>query len=321
MGKIIVLMQSDGDAIHRVSLEALHGAQQLRGSSGHSLCAVMMGSHEPPAALKSCHIDEILQLKNPELDDYSPDYFVAAAEALIAQEAPDFIIAGHTYQARDWLPRLAIRTGLPMISDCTGFNTGDRPTWLRPIFQGKIFAEVTTGSGPVIVSLQAGSFRSDDLGSGAPNVRAIDVDLSGVVPKVVREPKFQEAKGTVDLSRAERIVAVGRGIGEQEHMKIAEELAAALGAELGSSRPVVDYGWLDHDRQVGSSGQTVAPKLYLALGISGAIQHQVGMKNSGCIVAINKDAHAPIFEVADYGIVANLHDIVPALIKALQGDK
>ena len=321
MGKIFVLIQSEGAAIHRVSLEAINGARQLRDSGGHSLHAVFMGSHDPPAPLTGCDIDEILHINHALLDEYSPDGFIAAAEALIAQESPDIIIAGHTYQARDWLPRLAVRLGLPMISDCTGFEPGGRLTWLRPIFQGKISAAVTTADGPVMVSFQAGTFRSDDLGTGAPAVRAIDLDLSGVVSKVLREPKFQEAKGTVDLSRAERIVSVGRGIGEQEHMKIVEELAAVLGAEIGSSRPVVDYGWLAHDRQVGSSGQTVTPKLYLAIGISGAIQHQVGMKNSGCIVAINKDAHAPIFEVADYGIVADLHEIVPALIQALKGEQ
>ncbi len=318
MGKIVILMQSEGGLVNRASLEAINGARQLKQAGSSTLHAAIFGSAEPPAPLTGCDIDEILQMSSTELDDYSPDYYIAAAEALIKQESPDLVIAGHTYQARDWLPRLAARIGAPLISDCTGFESAGKLTWVRPLFQGKISAEVTTSGDLALVSFQAGAFPTDDLGSGAPAVRKIDLDLSAVTPRVTREKKFQEAKGTVDLSRAERIVSVGRGIGEQENLALVEALAEALGAEIGSSRPVVDFGWLPHDRQVGSSGQTVAPKLYLAVGISGAIQHQVGMKNSGCIVAINKDANAPIFEVADYGIVADLNDIVPALTQALK---
>jgi electron transfer flavoprotein alpha subunit len=189
---------------------------------------------------------------------------------------------------------------------------------VRQVFQGKISAKVETSEGLVIVSFQSGAYRSDELGTGSPTERITEIDLSSVPARVTPGDRFQEAKGTVDLSRADRIIAVGRGIGDEENLTIIRELAETLGAELGSSRPVVDYEWLPREHQVGSSGQTVSPRLYLALGISGAIQHQVGMKNSDCIVAINKDTNAPIFEVADYGIVADLLEIVPRLRKALE---
>ena len=319
MGKIIVLCQMEDSQVNRISLEALSGARQLATATGHTLQAALFGPGDPPEELAGADIVEIIQLPNAELADYSPDYYVAAAAALIAAEQPELLVTGHTYEIRDWLPRLAARLGRPLVSDCIGVRDAGAGRWVRPVFQGKITADVQTSPGLVLVSFQSGTYRADELGSGSPSVRTVSVDLSGVESRVHREEKFQEAKGAVDLSRAERIVAVGRGIGEEENLQLVRDLAEALGAEIASSRPVVDYGWLDHDRQVGSSGQTVAPKLYLALGISGAIQHQVGMKNAGCIVAINKDANAPIFEIADYGIVGDLFDYVPALIKALDG--
>ena len=190
----------------------------------------------------------------------------------------------------------------------------------RPVFQGKLTADVVaTGPAPHLVTFQIGSFRADAVKKGASaapvRVAAIDIDSSQIRQKP--EAPFKEAKQAVDLSQAERIVAVGRGIKSQDNLKLAEELARALGAEIAASRPICDAGWLPMDRQIGSSGQTVAPKLYIALGISGAIQHLVGMKGARTIVAINKDPEAPMFEIADYGIVGDIFEVVPAMIAEL----
>ncbi len=318
MGKLLSFIQHQDGRVSRISLEALKGAQELAATLNHSLTAVVFGLDSAPTELAGLQLDEVLLVPAPDLSTYSPEHYVAAMDAVLAAEAPVLLIAGHTYQARDWLPRLAGRKQRPLISDCVGYHYDGELTWVRQIFQGKISADVKTTPGLVMVSFQSGAFRSDDLGSGSPAVRTLEVDLSDVPSRVRPGERFQEAKGTVDLSRAERIVSVGRGIRDEENLALIRGLADILRAELGSSRPVVDYGWLPNEHQVGSSGQTVSPKLYLAVGISGAIQHQVGMKNSGCIVAINKDPNAPIFEIADYGIVADLMEIVPRLTTALR---
>jgi electron transfer flavoprotein alpha subunit len=227
----------------------------------------------------------------------------------------------HTYRTRDFAPKLAARLERPLITDCVGIKRGDRPTFLRPVYQGKIVAEVTAdGDHPHFVSVQIGAYRADNAkrGSGAAPVTPMSVALQASAIRQRAEEPFQEAKPAVDLSQAERIVAVGRGIKGQEHIALAQKLASALGAQLAASRPICDSGWLPMERQVGSSGQTVAPKLYVALGISGAIQHVVGMKGARTIVAINKDPDAPIFEIADYGIVGDLFEIVPAMIAELE---
>ena len=316
MGKILAFIQLDDGQPNRNALEALQGGQQLAADTGHQLIGVVFSTSAPQQL--QFKMDEIITAAAPELELYSADTYVAAMAQIIAAEQPDLLIAGHTYQARDWLARLAAQISRPLISDCIGFQKGAQITWVRQVFQGKVHADVTTGEGLAIVSFQAGAFRHDRLESGSPAIRSQEVDLSAIEVQVRAGEPFQDTKAAVDLSRAERIVAVGRGIGDEEKLALVRELAEALGAELGSSRPVVDYGWLSHDRQVGSSGQTVAAKLYLAVGISGAIQHQVGMKNCGCIVAINKDANAPIFEIADYGIVADLFEIVPRLTAAIK---
>ncbi|MCH7520894.1 MAG: electron transfer flavoprotein subunit alpha/FixB family protein [Candidatus Marinimicrobia bacterium] len=318
MGKILTFIQHQDGQVSRNSLEALKAAQELATALSHSLAGVVFGLESPPEQLTGLKLDEVLLVPATELEEYTQEQYIAAMNAVIAAESPELLLAGHTYQARDWLPRLASRLERPLVSDCVGYRLDGQVTWVRQIFQGKINADVQTTPGLAIVSFQSGAFRSDDLEPGSPTVRTLSVDLSGVTLHVRPGDRFQEGKGTVDLSHAERIVSVGRGIGDADNLHLVRELAAALDAELGSSRPVVDYGWLDHDRQVGSSGQTVSAKLYLSVGISGAIQHQVGMKNSGCIVAINKDANAPIFEIADYGIVADLFEIVPRLTAAIK---
>lgn len=317
MSKTLIFIQTDEGQASRNSLEAVAAAHEYRAGNKTTLIAIVFGTDTVPEAVANIDLDEILMVPNAELANYTPEYFLTAMEAVIASEQPDRILAGYTYQARDWFPRLSSRIGRPLVSDCIGFESEGEFRWIRQVFQGKMNARIKVADGLVVVAFQSGSYRSDQLGTGSPTVRTIEIDLSSVQVHVRPGEKFQDGKGTVDLSRAERILSVGRGVGEEANLPSIKALAKALGAELGASRPVVDYGWLDHDRQVGSSGQTVMPKLYFALGISGAIQHQVGMKNSGCIVAVNKDANAPIFEIADYGIVADLFDIVPPLTAAL----
>lgn len=321
MENILAFIQHHDGAVSKSSLESIKGAQDLAEIAHAKIKGVVLGLDKLPDELANLQMAEVILVQGKGLHTYSSEYYIAATHQILEAEKPDFFLASHTYQARDWIPRLAHRWKRPLISDCIGFCHDGELIWIRQVFQGKMNADIRTTTGMVFIAFQPGAFGSDNLATGSPQVRSIDVDLAALKPRVLPEERFQEAKDSVDLSRAQRIISVGRGIGKEEHLEMIKELAATLGAELGSSRPVVDYGWLPHDRQIGSSGQTVSPKLYIAAGISGAIQHQVGMKNSGCIVAINKDRNAPIFDVADYGIVADLQEIIPHLTAALRERK
>ncbi len=243
------------------------------------------------------------------------------SSALLAQEQPERVFVAHTYQTRDFVPALAARLGRALVADVTGIKQQDgAAVYSRPVFQGKLTADVAaSGPAPHLITFQIGAFRADAVKKGAAPapVRKATLAIDAAAIRQKPEAPFKEAKQAVDLSQAERIVAIGRGIKGQEHLALAQQLAQAMGAEIAASRPICDAGWLPMDRQIGSSGQTVAPKLYVALGISGAIQHLVGMKGSRTIVAINKDAEAPIFEIADYGIVGDLFEVVPAMIAEL----
>jgi len=218
------------------------------------------------------------------------------------------VVFGHTYQTRDYVPKLAARFGRVLIGDVIAAKP---PVFVRQIFQGKFNADVRlVGEGPHFVSIQAGAWR--------PSEAPVEVFTPNpTTSRQVAEAPFRESARAVDLTAADIIVSVGRGIKEKENIPVVEALAQALGAELAASRPICDAGWLPMERQVGSSGQTVAPKMYLAIGISGAIQHLVGMKGARTIVAINKDPEAPIFEIADYGIAGDLFEVVPAMIAEL----
>ena len=317
---ILVVAEQRAGTLNRASWEAVACGQQL--AAGDEPIAVLLpGGGDAARQLADAGVGEVLALEDAALATYSPDAQVAAVAGAMAQTSPRLIVMAHTYQARDYAPRLAARLHAPLVADVIGVKgSGAGATFLRPMFQGKLVAEVAPqGDGPVIVSCQIGAFRADAVtkGSAPSGVKALVVDL-GAASRQTVEPPFQEARQAVDLGQAERIVAVGRGIKAQDQIPLAERLAAAMGAEIAASRPICDNGWLPMDRQIGSSGQTVAPKLYVALGISGAIQHLVGMKGSRTIVAINKDADAPIFEVADYGIVGDLFEIVPALTAELE---
>jgi electron transfer flavoprotein alpha subunit len=268
-------------------------------------------------------VKTVHRAEHPAFEMYTPDGYVEGLRQVVERLQPEQVILAHTYQARDFVPKLAASLDRALVTDCVGIKRdAQQTTFLRPIFQGKLVAEVAPeGPHPYFVTVQVGAFRADDAAKGESGLASIvpfNIELdSGMIRQHSEEP-FQEARQAVDLSQSERIVAVGRGIKAREHIALAEELAAALGAQVAASRPICDSGWLPMERQVGSSGQTVAPKLYVALGISGAIQHVVGMKGSRTIVAVNKDADAPIFEIADYGIVGDLFEVVPAMIAALR---
>jgi electron transfer flavoprotein alpha subunit len=315
---LVIAEQRDGK-LNRATLETVAAAQ----STGTPAKAVVIGANVDAAASEVARADlaEVIVVDDPALEHYTADGYVQALQALVAAEQPDLVFLPHTYQTRDFAPALAARLNRPLVTDCVALRGNAQPvTYVRPVFQGKLQAEVVAeGPAPHFATFQIGAFRADAMkaGSAAATIRkaAVSVDASKIRQKP--EAPFKEAKQAVDLSQAERIVAVGRGIKGQEHLQLAQQLAHAMGAELAASRPICDAGWLPMDRQIGSSGQTVAPKLYVALGISGAIQHLVGMKGSRTIVAINKDSDAPIFEIADYGIVGDLFEVVPAIIAEL----
>jgi electron transfer flavoprotein alpha subunit len=309
---ILVVAEQRGGTLNRASLETIAAAQ----TTGDTVKIALLGSAVAAAAaqeLGTAAAAEVIVVDDPALAEYTADGFVLALEQLIAVETPDRVFLPHTYQARDFAPALAARVRRPLVTDCTAIKDAG---YVRPMFQGKLQADIAV-EGAHIATFQIGAYRADAMKTGSAPVRtaAIAIDASKIRQKP--EAPFKEAKQAVDLSQAERIVAVGRGIKGQEHLQLAQQLAAAMGAELAASRPICDAGWLPMDRQIGSSGQTVAPKLYVALGISGAIQHLVGMKGSRTIVAINKDPEAPIFEIAEYGIAGDLFEVVPALIAAL----
>ena len=318
---LVVAEQRDGK-LNRASWETIAAAQKLAGQGDPIKVAVVGGAVGPAAEeLAGGGVAEVLAVEHASLAAYTPDGFTLAIRAIVEQLSPVFVLLPHTYQTRDFAPMLAARMRKPLITDVTAINgTGAQATFMRPMFQGKLAAEVRpAGESPFFVTFQIGSFRADAVQKGgtAP-ITKTDVHVDAAAIRQKPEPPFQEAKQAVDLGQAERIVAVGRGIKSQENIALAEKLARAMGAEVAASRPICDNGWLPMERQIGSSGQTVAPKLYVALGISGAIQHLVGMKGSRTIVAVNKDADAPIFEVADYGIVGDLFEITPALTSELE---
>jgi electron transfer flavoprotein alpha subunit len=318
---ILVIAEQRGGKLNRATLETIAAAQTL--AAGRPITVVVPGADGKAVAaeLAGLAVQEIVVLESAALEPYTPDGYTAALQAAIAQLSPALVALPHTYQTRDFAPKLAARLDRAIITDVTGVKqAGGETAFVRPMFQGKLTADVVPqGPGPHFVTFQIGAFRADQAARGGPApVRALAVQVDAAAIRQKPEPPFQEAKQAVDLSQAERIVSVGRGIKEQTNLPLAQKLADALGAELAASRPICDAGWLPMARQVGSSGQTVAPKLYVALGISGAIQHLVGMKGSNVIVAINKDPDAPIFEVADFGIVGDLFEIVPALTDALK---
>ena len=322
---ILVVVEQREGKLNRVSWETITAGQAIAAATGWTLDAAVVGAPALASEVAAKKVAKVYAVESPQLAPYTPDAFAAGLQQFIAARQPKLVLMPHTYQVRDFIPKLATTMGRTVISDCIGFrHDGGKLVFTRPMFQGKFAADVSfTGDAPWFVTFQTGAFRGDQVAAGASAapLETVKVDIAdGVVRNHPREV-FKEAKQAVDLTQAQIIVAVGRGIKEQKNIEIAKQLADALGGDLAASRPICDSGWLPMDRQIGSSGQTVAPKLYLALGISGAIQHIVGMKGSRSIIAVNKDAEAPIFEIADYAVVGNLFDIVPPLIEEVRKAK
>jgi len=324
---ILVVVEQREGRLNRVSWETITAAQAIAAATGLTLEAAVIGSGTAQIAseIAAKKVAKVYDIESAKLEPYTPDSFAAALKQFLTSKQPKLVLMPHTYQVRDFIPKLATSMGRTVISDCIGFKQdGGKLVFTRQMFQGKLAADVSfTSDAPWFVTFQNGAFRGDkaEAGASAAPIETVNVDIADGVIRNKPQEVFKEAKQAVDLTQAEIIVAVGRGIKEQKNIEIAKQLADALGGDLAASRPICDSGWLPMDRQIGSSGQTVAPKLYLALGISGAIQHIVGMKGSRAIVAVNKDSEAPIFEIADYAVVGNLFDIVPPLIEEVRKAK
>jgi electron transfer flavoprotein alpha subunit len=325
---ILVIAEQREGKLNRVSWETVTAAQAIAAETGWSIEAAVFGSSVGSIAqeIAGKKLAKVYAVDSPKLAKYEPDGTVAALKALIQQKQPRLVLMPHTYQVRDFAPQLAAALARTLVSDAVGYRKdGDgKLLFTRQMFQGKFAADVSFACDPPhFVTFQSGAFRGDkaEAGAAAAPVETVSAQIADGIVRNQPEAPFKEAKQAVDLTQAEIIVSVGRGIKEQKNIDIAKALADALGGEIAASRPICDSGWLPMDRQIGSSGQTVAPKVYLAVGISGAIQHIVGMKGARTIIAINKDAEAPIFEIADYGIVGNLFDIVPALTEEVKKAK
>jgi len=324
---ILVIVEQREGKLNRVSWETLTAGQAIAAETGWPLEAAVVGGSLGALAAEVAgkKVAKVYAIENPKFEPYTPDAFAAGLKQFLSAKQPKLVLMPHTYQVRDFVPKLATAMGRTVISDAIGYKKeGDKLVFTRQMFQGKFVADVSfAGEPPWFVTFQNGAFRGDKVEAGAnpAPVESVAVEIADGVVRNKPQEVFKEAKQAVDLTQAEIIVAVGRGIKEQKNIEIAKQLAEALGGELAASRPICDSGWLPMDRQIGSSGQTVAPKLYLALGISGAIQHIVGMKGARTIVAINKDSEAPIFEIADYAVVGNLFEVVPPLIEEVKKAK
>ena len=325
---ILVVVEQREGKLNRVSYETLRGAQAIAGEAGWTLEAAVLGGANVAALaaeIAKVKLAKVYAVQSAACERYTPDAFAAALKQFLSSRSPKLVLMPHTYQVRDFAPKLTTSLDRTLISDAVGyrFENGGL-VFVRQMFQGKFAADVTfAGEAPHFATFQTGAFRGDqvEMGASAAPVESVSIDVPAIAVRNKPLDIFKEAKQAVDLTQAEIIVSVGRGIKEQKNIEMVKQLAEALGAEIAASRPICDSGWLPMDRQVGSSGQTVAPKLYLALGISGAIQHIVGMKGSRSIIAVNKDAEAPIFEIADYGVVGNLFEIVPPLIEEVKKAK
>jgi electron transfer flavoprotein alpha subunit len=324
---ILVIVEQREGKLNRVSWETLTAGQALAAETGWTLEATVVGNNVASFAneIAGKKVAKVYAIESPKLEPYTPDAFADGLKQFIASRQPRLVLMPHTYQVRDFVPKLATAMSRTAISDCIGYKKeGDKLLFTRQMFQGKLAADVSFAcEAPWFVTFQNGAFRGDkvEAGASAAPIETVKIEIADGVIRNQPQEVFKEAKQAVDLTQAEIIVSVGRGIKEQKNIELAKQLAEALGGELAASRPICDSGWLPMDRQIGSSGQTVAPKLYLALGISGAIQHIVGMKGARTIIAINKDSEAPIFEIADYAVVGNLFDIVPPLIEEVKKAK
>ena len=312
---ILVVLEDNRGSLHRMSKEAIAGAQKMGGSI--SALAIGVNADAMAGELSGVDLTEVITINHDLVSSYNADGYSDVVSQVIKSESPKTIVAGHSYQTRDFMPRVSAKLDIPFIPDIISMDDGI----VKQVLNAKLNALVTTSADQVILSFQSATFSEEAMVTGSCLTRSIEVNLDSSIVRSEAEDPFQEDAGDVDLESAELIVSIGRGIEKEENISMAFDLAKVLGAEVSASRPVVDSDWVESFRQVGSSGQTVAPKLYFSLGISGAIQHVVGIKGSKNILAINKDPDAPIFEIADYAVVGDLLDIIPKLIEALQTEK
>ena len=322
MSGIYVVLEDRNGRIGRISFEAIAAAKALAAHSGSKTTAIVIGAQTEPLAAEAATkgVGRVVRVEHALLSPYTSDGYTSALEQFIKSESPDYLVFPHTYQVRDYVPALAARFGRVLIGDVTAVSEG--PVFIRSLMQGRLSGSYkAAGTGPCLISVQSGAFRAEGVEASPGEISTFTPTLEVAQIRAKPGEPYRGTAQTVDLGSAQMIVAVGRGIKEESNLSLVQALAASLGAEIAASRPICDNGWLPIERQVGSSGQTVAPKLYLAVGISGAIQHLVGMKGSQCIVAINKDAEAPIFEVADYGIVGDLFEVVPALTESIEASR
>ena len=320
--EILVILEQKENSIHRMSLEAVAGAQDMADKMNMEISALLMGADVSPYVEKAqgLELKEVIVAQHELLNEYSCDGFSEIVRQVIEKESPNYVVMAHTYMVRDFLPRVSALSGVPFVPDVVSFQvTDENPVFTKQMFNSKLGSDiVVNGAQGGLISFQSAAYQAESVRKGDAPVRDIEISLTPDQIRSVSEAPFQESSGGVDLTSAEVLVSVGRGIGEESKIPMAKALADAIGAELAASRPVVDSGWLPPFRQIGSSGQNVSPKLYFSVGISGAIQHVVGMKGSQNIIAINKDPEAPIFEIADYAVVGDLHEIIPRLTEALQ---
>jgi electron transfer flavoprotein alpha subunit len=319
---VLVYIEHLKGKIPDVSFEILGKGRELADALGGKLDAVLIGSQCGGLAEQLGRADRILCVADLRLADYNPTAFKHALAALLQERAPRLILIGNTSMGMELAAGVSAETGIPLIAYANNVivEGGAHVVATSMLYGGKLFAEAEPEGDQVIVSVLAGSFDPEKgRGAGPAAVEELKAPLSinggnGVKFKGLVEPEAAD----VDITKQDILVSVGRGIQSADNLELVEELANALGGALSSSRPIVDNGWLPKSRQVGKSGVTVKPKLYVAVGISGAPEHLEGMKDAGTIIAINTDPNAPIFDVADYGIVADLFDIVPALTERIK---
>ncbi len=325
---ILVVIEHTGSGLKPSTSELLAFAGRVGRDFGLPIAAVVLGSGTSKLVeeLQTRKVDRILVVDDPALGEYGPEKYLHALKSIIATQKPSIVATAHSARGMDFMPRLSVALRKPLVAGCVEYERiGDRIVFTRPIFNAKLNMKVEPREAtPYLVTLTPGAFPADDVPSSEPGaagsgatVESIDIDFSGVSNRRRVIAQTEASTGEADLSSATVIVSGGRGLKQKENFSLMFDLAKALNGAVGASRPVVDAEWLPREYQIGSSGQTVAPKLYFAIGISGAIQHLVGMSASRCIVAINKDPEAPIFKVAHYGIVDDLFKVVPVLTKLL----
>jgi electron transfer flavoprotein alpha subunit len=318
MSGILVVAESRRGELREVSQELVGAALALKDQAGGrvAVAAIGAGAAEHADALGATGVDEVLTVATPD-ENFEPHVHAGALEALIEQESPALVLVGHTIDSLGFGPAVAAKLGLGFASDVTALGWDDGPVATRGDYGGKVQAELDfPGKETVLLMLRAGAFEAAE-GSGAAPARAVE---AGAVEARTEQLGFREVEtGDVDITKAEFLLSVGRGIEDKDALEQFEELAEKMGATLSVSRPLVDAGWVSNARQVGQSGKTVKPKVYLALGISGAVQHIAGMQNADTIIAVNTDPEAPIFRVADYGAVADLFDVADELAEQFGG--